>query len=303
MSKPSIAVSWLPLGPGSSMRMNEPPLPVRLAHVGGGVADREALAALEAAGERERFLARPDLLGVGAFRDADDGAMAGAALTAAAIVRCGFLRGAVAAAGRGGIDEHRAVRDLRRARDRHGARRAAGRQLRLLGRCCGEHHLNLSGSRFLRQRWFCSAGKSGGQQTGNEHTSGDRDARCLSGHTMPRRCCRRRRAPLRCRRARDCRFALPIALADRRARHRVLDMAGRCPAPRLRFQMEVAIRRIGKQRIGRRHDAVAERDLQALVRIFGLHHRMRDVDPDLVAAAGRSWRRNRCPARCPRRSR
>jgi hypothetical protein len=62
--------------------------------------------------------------------------------------------------------------------------------------------------------------------------------------------------------------------------------------------MEVAVRRISEQRIRRCDDPVAEVDLQALVQIFGLHHRMRNIDPDLVAlpVAGRDEIDARCVA-------
>ena len=106
--------------------------PGRLGDIGGGVAHLEALAALEAAREREGFLARLELLGVAALRDADDGAGVSRGGDRSGDRPVRPLRGPIAAAARAGIHERRARDHLGRARDRDGARPTA--RLRALPR-------------------------------------------------------------------------------------------------------------------------------------------------------------------------
>ena len=99
-----------------------PALADRLAHKFRRVADLEVLAALEAAGEREIFLARGERLGVAALGDADDRPrLRGLDRVGNFVER--IARRSVAALARG-VDIQGAARNRRRARNLHGARHA-----------------------------------------------------------------------------------------------------------------------------------------------------------------------------------
>ena len=94
----------------------------------------KSLAALKAAGEREGFFARLELLGVAALCDADGGAVVSRGGDRSGDCPVRPLRGPIAAAARAGIHERRARDHLGRARDRDGARptarlRSAARRL------------------------------------------------------------------------------------------------------------------------------------------------------------------------------
>src|SRR4051812_27382280 len=54
--------------------------------------------------------------------------------------------------------------------------------------------------------------------------------------------------------------SLRVALGECRTVPAVLDISRRCPAPRGRLEMKVALLRVGEQRIRGRDDSVAKRD-------------------------------------------